>query len=255
MSISLFSLEGNVALITGSGSGLGFAIARGMGQAGATLVLNGRNREKLDKAVDTLRDEGFKAHGVPFDVTQKDEIEKGVARIEDSIGPIKVLFNNAGINLRAQLPEIPEETWQTVINTNLTGSLLMSQAAARRMIPRKQGKIINMCSMMSELARTSTASYAAAKGGLKMLTKAMALEFGPHNIQVNGIGPGYFLTEMTQPLMDQPGFNDWICKRTPANRWGKPEELVGAAIFLASPASSFVTGQVIYVDGGILATL
>jgi gluconate 5-dehydrogenase len=255
MSSPLFSLESKVVLITGSGGGLGFAVARGMGQAGATVVLNGRNAQKLAAAVSRLREEGLKAHGVAFDVTKKDEIEAGVERIEREIGPLEVLFNNAGINLRAALPEVPEETWHKVIDTNLTGTLLTSQAAAKRMILRKQGKIINMCSMMSELARATTASYAAAKGGLKMLTKSMALEFGPHNIQVNGIGPGYFLTEMTKPLLDVPGFNDWICKRTPMNRWGNPDELIGAAVFLASPASSFVTGQVIYVDGGILATL
>jgi gluconate 5-dehydrogenase len=251
----LFDLHDRIALITGSGGGLGFAIGRGMGQSGATVVLNGRNQAKLEAAVNTLRGEGIKAHGVPFDVTKKDEIESGVARIEAEIGPLEILYNNAGINLRAPLPDVPEALWHQVIDTNLTGALLVAQAAAKRMIPRKHGKIINMCSMMSELARATTASYAAAKGGLKMLTKSMALEFGPHNIQVNGIGPGYFLTEMTKPLLDVPGFNDWICKRTPANRWGRPEELIGAAVFLASPASSFVTGQVIYVDGGILATL
>lgn len=251
----LFDLQGRIVLITGSGGGLGFAIARGMAQAGASVVLNGRNSQKLDTAVDQLRNEGLQAHGLAFDVTKKDEVEAGIARIESEVGPLEVLLNNAGINLRASLPEVPEDLWQRVLDTNLTGALMTAQAVARRMIPRKRGKIINMCSMMSELARATTAPYAAAKGGLKMLTKAMAAEFGPHNIQVNGIGPGYFLTEMTRPLLDVPGFNDWICKRTPMNRWGHPDELIGAAIFLASQASSFVTGQVLYVDGGILATL
>ena len=162
MSNPLFRLEGKVVLITGSGGGLGFAIARGMGQAGATVVLNGRNTQKLDAAVNTLRDEGLKTHGVAFDVTKKGEVEAGIARIENEIGPLAVLFNNAGINLRAPLPEVPEEIWHKVIDTNLTGALLTSQAAAKRMIPRKHGKIVNMCSMMSELARATTASYAAA---------------------------------------------------------------------------------------------
>ncbi len=251
----LFDLTGKTALITGSGGGLGLAIARGLGQAGATLVLNGRNEQKLNAAVEQLREEGLTVHGYAFDITDADTLEPTVERIEREVGPIDVLVNNAGLQRRGPLETISVADWRAVIETNLTGAFLMSQPVARRMIDRRCGKIINICSLMSEVGRPTIGPYTASKGGLKNLTKAMALEWGSRNIQCNGIGPGYFATEMTQPLKDDPEFNGWITGRTPQGRWGDPSELVGPAVFLASDASSYVNGQVLYVDGGILSTL
>ncbi|MFP4139325.1 MAG: SDR family oxidoreductase [Planctomycetota bacterium] len=251
----LFDLTGKTALITGSGGGLGFAIARGLGQAGATLVLNGRDEQKLDAAVRTLRSEGLSVSGYAFDITDADALEPTVERIEREVGPIDVLVNNAGLQRRGPLETISVDDWRAVIETNLTGAFLMAQPVARRMIGRGRGKIINICSLMSEVGRPTIGPYTASKGGLKNLTKAMALEWGSHNLQCNGIGPGYFATEMTRSLKDDPDFNGWITGRTPQGRWGKPEELVGPAVFLASDASSYVNGQVLYVDGGILSTL
>jgi gluconate 5-dehydrogenase len=252
---TLFDLTGKTALITGSGGGLGFAIARGLGQAGATLVLNGRNEQKLDAAVKTLRDEGITAAGYAFDITRGDQLDEVVERIEREIAPIDILVNNAGLQRRGPLETISRDDWQAVLDTNLTGAFLMAQPVARRMIARRRGKIINICSLMSEVGRPTIGPYTASKGGLKNLTKAMALEWGPSNLQCNGIGPGYFATEMTQPLKDDPDFDGWITNRTPQGRWGEPAELVGPAVFLASEASSYVNGQILYVDGGILSTL
>jgi gluconate 5-dehydrogenase len=252
---SLFDLTGRIALITGSSQGIGLALARGLGQAGATVVLNGRDEAKLAAATDQLRAEGLSASGAAFDVTQAEAVERAVARIESETGPIGILVNNAGIHRRAPLEEMSGEQWREVIETNLTSAFVVSRQVAPRMIARRAGKIINTCSVMSEVCRPTTANYAAAKGGLKMLTRAMATEWAKHNLQINGIGPGYFETELTQPLVQNPTFSDWIRTRTPAGRWGKPEELVGAAVFLAAPASNFVNGQVLYVDGGLLATI
>jgi gluconate 5-dehydrogenase len=251
----LFDLTGKTALITGSGGGLGFAIARGLGQAGATLVLNGRDEQKLDAAVQNLRSEGLSVSGYPFDITDAETLEPTVERIEREVGSIDVLVNNAGLQRRGPLETISVADWRAVIETNLTGAFLMAQPVARRMIDRRCGKIINICSLMSEVGRPTIGPYTASKGGLKNLTKAMALEWGKHNLQCNGIGPGYFATEMTRSLKDDPDFNGWITGRTPQGRWGDPSELVGPAVFLASDASSYVNGQVLYVDGGILSTL
>ena len=255
MSTQLFDLSGKIALVTGSGGGIGYAIARGLGKAGARLVLNGRNEDKLNAAVDKLRGEGLDACGYAFDVTDAATVEAAVAKIEDEVGPIAILVNNAGLQRRGPLEQISQADWQAVIDTNLTGAFLAAQAVARRMIVRKAGKIVNICSLMSEVGRPTIGPYMASKGGLKMLTKSMALEWGKHNIQANGIGPGYFVTEMTQKLKDDPQFDGWITGRTPASRWGSVDELVGPAVFLASDASSFVNGQIVYVDGGILAAL
>ncbi len=251
----LFDLQNQVALIAGSSHGLGFAIARGLGQAGAILVLNGRDEEKLNNAVLLLSEEEHTVYGYAFDVTDEEKIQERIPVIEEEIGPIQILVNSAGIQRRGPLEQIEESAWREVIDINLTGVFLVSKNVAQRMITRKSGKIINICSLMSEFGRPTTGPYAAAKGGVKMLTKAMAVEWAKYNIQVNGIGPGYFLTEMTRPLAEDPKFDAWIRSRTPAGRWGDPAELVGTAIYLASSASNFVTGQIIYVDGGIFSAL
>jgi gluconate 5-dehydrogenase len=251
----LFDLSGKIALITGSSSGLGFTLAKGLGFAGASIVLNGRNKEKLKNSVRILQDEGITCNHAPFDITNEKEVIAGIEFIEGKIGAIDILINNAGLQHRQPLENISVENWQKVIDVNLTGAFVTSKHVAKRMIKRKSGKIINICSLMSEVGRETIAPYTASKGGLKMLTKGMAVDWGKYNIQVNGIGPGYFITEMTQPLADDPEFDGWVKKRTPAKRWGRPEELIGTAVYLCSNASNFVNGQIIYVDGGILATI
>lgn len=255
MSTELFDLSARVALVTGSSRGLGLILARGLAQSGATVVLNGRNTETLDLAVNTLREEGFSVAGYPFDVVNRERVEEQVSRIETEVGPIDILVNNAGIQSRAPTAEMEESEWRRVLDINLTGVFLATQPVARGMIRRKRGKIINICSLQSEVGRPTIAPYTAAKGGVKMLTRTMAVEWAKYNIQVNGIGPGYFATEMNTALINDPQFDRWIKNRTPAGRWGRPEELIGTAVFLASEASSFLTGQIIYVDGGVLASL
>jgi gluconate 5-dehydrogenase len=254
-SSDLFNLTGRTALVTGSSQGLGLTIARGLAQAGAAVVLNARNREKLAAAAAQLRAEGLQAHACPFDVTDSRQIAEALAALAGAVPQIDILVNNAGIHRRAPLEQMDEAQWREVIDTNLTSAFLVTRAVVPAMIARKNGKIINTCSVMSELGRTTTGNYAAAKGGLKMLTRAMATEWSRHNIQVNGIGPGYFITDLTRALADNPEFNRWICQRTPAGRWGDPSELVGAAVFLASHASSYVSGQVLYIDGGLTAAI
>jgi len=250
-----FDLKGRTALITGSGRGLGFCIARGLGMAGAQVVLNGRNRKQLEDAAEKLKAGNLPVRIACFDVTDKHQIAAGIQEIENQIGPLDILVNNAGIQKRGSLETIDEADWRAVIDVNLTGVFLTSQQAVQGMMKRRRGKIINICSLMSEIGRKTIGPYTAAKGGLKMLTRAMALEWAAYNIQVNGIGPGYFITEMTKPLVEDPEFDTWIKSRTPAGRWGDPDELVGPAVFLASDASSFVTGQILYVDGGVLSTI
>jgi gluconate 5-dehydrogenase len=251
----LFSLYGKVVLITGSYQGLGLILARGLGQAGATIVLNGRNQEKLDNAVKQLSEEGLRVSGYAFDVTNSSQIQKTIPKIEKEVGPIDILVNNAGIQRRGPLDQIEETTWREVIDTNLTGLFLVTKQVVQGMIARKAGKIINIGSLQCEISRNTIGPYAASKGGVRLLTKAMATDWGQYNIQVNAIGPGYFLSEMTRPLAENPQFDSWLKARTPMGRWGNQEELVGAAIFLASRASSFVSGHILYVDGGILATI
>ena len=255
MSTSLFDLSGRIALVTGSSAGLGHVIARGLAEAGATIVANGRDAARLDSAVEALQAAGLAAHGRGFDVTSEAEIGDAVARIERDIGPIDILVNNAGIQRRAPIMEMSVATWEEVLSANLTSVFLVGKAVAGGMIRRKRGKIINIASVMSEVGRQTIAPYTASKGGVKQLTKTMCTEWAPHNIQVNGIGPGYFATEMNTALTADEAFNAWVSARTPAGRWGKPDELVGAAVFLASPASDYVNGQIIYVDGGMLASL
>jgi len=254
--LDLFSLEGEVALVTGGTHGLGMAVATALAEAGATLVINGHSEARLEAALQTYKDRGIDAKGYLFDVTDEAQVVEAVARIEREVGPIGILVNNAGIIKRIPALEMTLGEWNDVIATDLTAPFLMSRAVAAGMIRRGRGKIINMCSMMSEVGRNSVTAYAAAKGGLKMLTKNLATEWASRNIQVNGIGPGYFATQQTAPIrVNGHPFNDFIVGRTPAMRWGDPEDLGGTAVFLASRASDFVNGHILYVDGGILASL
>jgi gluconate 5-dehydrogenase len=252
---SLFDLDGKVALITGSSRGIGHALALGLAKAGAHVVVNARNSADVDGAVAALRSAGYLADGLVFDVTVPDQVNAAIEEIETSVGPIDICVNNAGIQRRMPLHEVTPELWAEVINANLTSAFLVGTAVARRMIPRERGKIINICSVMSALGRPTTGAYASSKGGLKMLTQAMCADWAKFGLQINGIGPGYFHTELTQPLVDDPTFNSWITQRAPAGRWGTPDELAGSAVFLASRASDFVNGQIIYVDGGLLAVV
>jgi gluconate 5-dehydrogenase len=252
--VTLFDLTGRRALITGSSQGIGFALARALGGAGAEVVLNGRDAAKLEAAAGVLRDEGIAASAVAFDVTDSAAVTDGVARVEQG-GAVDILVNNAGIQRRAPLEDFPEATWHELMRTNLDSVFYVAQAVARGMIARGRGKIINICSVQSELGRPSIAPYAASKGAVKMLTKGMCADWARHGLQVNGLGPGYFETELTATLVADPVFSDWLCKRTPAGRWGRVEELAGAAIFLASEASDFVNGQIIYVDGGLTSVV
>jgi gluconate 5-dehydrogenase len=255
MTHHLFDLNGRIALITGSSRGLGRSMARGLAEAGAAVVLNGVDEARLRQTVTEFVEAGLVAHGVAFDVTDGAAVRGAVARIEDEIGPIDVLVNNAGIQRRGPLETFPEDDWQAVIHTNLTGVFLVTQAVAQHMIPRRRGKIINISSIMSEIGRAGIAPYTASKGGVNMLTRTLATEWGRHNIQVNAIGPGYFATDMNQALIDDEAFNTFIQGRTPAGRWGDPDELIGPVVFLASAASDYVNGQILHVDGGLLASL
>ena len=255
MSAPSFRLDGRLALITGSSSGIGFALARGLGQAGAALVLNGRNSARLEQAAGILRGEGFQVHTRDFDVTQAGAVRAAIEDIEAGIGAIDILLNNAGMQKRMPLQAFPEEDWHELMRTNVDSVFLVGEAVARKMIPRQRGKIINICSVQSEIGRPNIAPYMASKGAVKMLTKGMAIDWGPHGIQVNGLGPGYFKTELNEALVTDDKFNAWLTGRTPSRRWGEVAELAGAAVFLASDASSFVNGHVLYVDGGVTATL
>jgi len=255
MSTSLFDLSGKVALVTGSTSGLGQAIAGGLAAAGATIVVNGRNKERLDAAVAGFKGSGANAVGYGFDVTDEAAVEEAVAKIESAVGPIDILVNNAGIQRRQPMIEMSTETFEEVIKTNLTSLFIVGRVVARNMIPRRRGKIVNIASLASELARATIAPYTAAKGGVRQLTKMMCVEWAAHNIQANAIGPGYFRTELNRALWSDDKFNEWVESRTPAARWGEPEELIGAAVFLSSAASDFMNGQTIYVDGGLLASM
>jgi gluconate 5-dehydrogenase len=252
----MFDLTGRTALITGSSRGLGFSIAEGLAQAGATLVLNGSHPGRLATAATNLRTKGHTVHEAPFDVTDQDAVQEAFARLDAQQIEIDILFNNAGIQLRSPLIELDAAEWRHVIETNLTSAFLVGREAARRMIARgRGGKIINTGSLTSAVARATTGPYTAAKGGIKMLTQAMTAEWAEHGIQANAIGPGYMLTEMTQPLADDPKFDGWVKSRTPSRRWGTPADLIGTAVYLSSSESDYVNGQIIYVDGGMLAVL
>ncbi|WP_250517835.1 SDR family oxidoreductase [Caballeronia sp. INDeC2] len=253
--LKLFDLAGRRALITGSSTGIGFALARGLGSAGARVVLNGRNETRLHDAVRTLREEGIDAEAAGFDATSPFDVEKTIGRIEADVGPIDILVNNAGMQRRAPLEAFSHEQWRELMQTNVDSVFLVGKTVARFMIGRGAGKIINICSVQSELGRPNIAAYTATKGAVKMLTKGMAIDWGQHGIQVNGLGPGYFKTELTQALVSDETFSKWLIGRTPSRRWGDVEDLVGAAVFLASDASKFVNGHILYVDGGVTATL
>lgn len=253
---TLFDLAGRTALITGSVRGIGFSLARGLAEAGARVILNGRNEAALNEAVAKLSAQGLAVQGAVFDVADEAAVVAAFARFDKDNIAVDILINNAGIQFRKPMVDLARADWQRVIDTNLTAAFLVGREAARRMIARgKGGKVINLCSLTSEAARVTVAPYTAAKGGIKMLTKSMAAEWAPHNIQANGIGPGYIATEMNRALLDDAKFDAWVKASNPSQRWGDPDELIGAAIFLSSAASSYVNGQIIYVDGGWLAIL
>jgi len=249
----IFDISGKVALITGSGQGIGYTLAKGLAGAGCTVVLNDIVEQRLNDAVEQLKKEDFNAHGVVFDVTNENQITEAVEKVKKEVGEIDILVNNAGIQIRGPLEDYKLEDWNRLIGINLTGTFLVSKSVVKSMIEKRAGKIINICSIQSELARPSITPYTASKGGVRNLTRGMATDWGKHNIQINGIAPGYFKTEMTKALYNDEKFDSWLCGRTPANRWGDPEELIGSTIFLASKASSYVNGHLIYVDGGMLA--
>ena len=253
--LSMFDLSGRIALVTGSSGGIGYALAGGLAAAGATVVLNARGVDKLETAAQRLRDAGTKVHTAAFDVTSPQAVTEAVEAIERDVGAIDILVNNAGMQRRAPLEDFEKAHWDELMRLNVDSVFLVGQAAARKMIPRKRGKIINVCSVQSELGRPNIAPYTASKGAVKMLTKGMAIDWGQHGIQVNGLGPGYFKTELTEALVNNAEFSAWLIARTPSRRWGDVQDLVGAAIFLASEASNFVNGHILYVDGGVTATL
>jgi gluconate 5-dehydrogenase len=251
-----FDLTGKVALVTGATHGLGMAMAKAIGKAGAKLVINGNTPQKMENALVEYKREGIEVHGHLFDVTKEEQVISNIEAIENEIGPISILVNNAGMIKRIPALEMEVADFRQVLDVDLTGPFIMSKHVAKYMVQRKAGKIINICSMMSELGRNTVSAYAAAKGGLKMLTRNLATEWAKHNIQVNGIGPGYFATDQTAPIrVDGHPFHEFIINRTPAGRWGDPDDLGGTAVFLSSKASDFINGQIIYVDGGILATI
>jgi gluconate 5-dehydrogenase len=250
-----FDLSGRVALITGGGSGLGLAIAQGLAAAGAKVVLNGRTAGKLEVATAELRAAGFAADCAVFDVADSAAVRAGVDDVLGRFGRVDILVNNAGIQHRAPIETFSDEDWHRVLATNLDAPFFMARALIPQMKARRSGKIINICSLASTLARPTTVPYQTSKGGIAMLTRGLAVELAPHGIQVNGIAPGFFRTEMNTALTNNPEFNSWVEKRTPAARWAEPEELAGTAVFLAAPASSFVTGQILYVDGGFTASM
>ncbi|MGF6483589.1 SDR family NAD(P)-dependent oxidoreductase [Paraburkholderia sp. JPY419] len=254
-SLQMFDLSGRRALVTGSSTGIGYALAQGLAGAGAEVVLNGRNEARLAEAVSRLGDAGAIVHGRCFDVTAPEAVEAAVAQIESESGAIDILVNNAGMQRRAPLEQFSHAQWEQLMKTNVDSVFLVGQAVARYMIARKRGKIINVCSVQSELGRPNIAAYTASKGAVKMLTKGMAIDWGQYGIQVNGLGPGYIRTELTDALVNDEAFSNWLVNRTPSRRWGEVQDLVGAAIFLASGASDFVNGHVLYVDGGVTATL
>jgi len=254
MSLDLFSLQGKRALVTGSSQGIGYAMAEGLGRAGANIILNGRDSAKLEAARKVFSDNGLFVEALSFDVTDEGSVDRAIETLEQQ-GPIDILINNAGMQFRTPLEDFPTDKFRELLRVNIESAFLVGKAVAKAMIARGQGKIINICSVQSELARPSIAPYTATKGALKMLTKGMCADWAKHGLQVNAIGPGYFKTPLNQVLVDNPEFSAWLEKRTPAGRWGTVDELIGAAVFLASPASSFVNGHILYVDGGITSVL
>jgi gluconate 5-dehydrogenase len=253
--MKLFDLAGRTALITGASRGIGHSLAEALSRAGARVVLNGRTRDSLEQAAARLVAGGGSADVAVFDVTQPDAVAAGIDAIERDIAPIDILVNNAGIQRRAPLDQFKDSDWRELMSTNLDSVYYVSKAVARHMIPRGRGKIINIGSVQCELARPGIAPYTASKGAVKNLTKGMCADWARHGLQVNAIGPGYFDTPLNKALVEDPVFDEWLRKRTPAGRWGRLEDLHGAAVFLASPASDFVNGQTLYVDGGIVSVI
>ncbi len=247
----LEDMAGKVALITGPGRGLGYQFARALAKHGCRVVLNGRNESAIQEAARGLQEEGLEATPMAFDITDEKAVDQAVSEVRNSVGVVDVLINNAGIQIRKPLEEFPVDDWHAILNTNLTGAFLVARAVVKDMIRKRAGKIVNVCSLQSDLGRRTIAPYAASKGGLRMLTRAMAVEWAAHNIQANGLAPGYFRTEMTEPLAQDEQFDAWLKQRTPAARWGDLQELVGPLLFLCSSASSFMNGQILYVDGGL----
>jgi len=250
-----FDLSGKIALVTGAYRGLGFAIATGLARAGATVVLNARKADAVDEAAQALREQGLAADTSVFDVTDRAAVRAAVTAIQAAHGGVDILFNNAGIQRRGALVDFSQSDWDAVIATNITAPFIVSQAVLPGMIANRRGKIVHIASLMSEMARPSVVPYTAAKGGVRQLTRGMAVELAPHNIQVNAIAPGYFATEMNRALLDNAEFTSWVNKRTPAGRWGNPTEIAGLAVFLASNASDYVTGQMMIIDGGMSVAL
>ena len=250
-----FDLSGKIALVTGAYRGLGFAIATGLARAGATVVLNARKADAVDEAAQALREQGLATDTSVFDVTDRAAVRAAVTAIQAAHGGVDILFNNAGIQRRGALVDFSQSDWDAVIATNLTAPFIVSQAVLPGMIANRRGKIVHIASLMSEMARPSVVPYTAAKGGVRQLTRGMAVELAPHNIQVNAIAPGYFATEMNRALLDNAEFTSWVNKRTPAGRWGNPTEIAGLAVFLASSASDYVTGQMMIIDGGMSVAL
>lgn len=255
LSLSMFDLAGKTAIVTGAGQGIGLGIATGLSHAGARIILNGRSEAKLNVAAQTLRESGAEVIVSLFDVTDPNAVLAAIDALESAGHAIDILVNNAGIQRRQPLQDVSVDSWHDIMKGNLDSVFYVSQAVARHMIGRGHGKIINISSVLGEVARPTTAPYAATKGAVKNLTKAMCADWAKHGLQINAIGPGYFETPLNKALMEDPGFDDWLKKRTPAGRWGRVEDLYGAAIFLASSASDFVNGQTLYVDGGMLSVL
>ena len=251
----MFSLAGKRALVTGSSRGIGFGIAEALGAAGAELLINGRNQEALGAAAAQLAEKGYSVKALAFDVTSEESVEEAVAHAESEIGPIDILVNNAGMQHRGSLETWSLDKFEQLMNTNLTSAFLVSRAVAKGMIQRKHGKIINICSVLSNFARATVAPYSASKAAIANLTRGMAVDWAQHGLNVNGIAPGYISTELNEALVNNPEFTAWLEKRTPMGRWGKPEELGGAAVFLSSDAATFVNGHILYVDGAFTATV
>lgn len=253
--LQLFDLTGKRALVTGSSRGIGFALAEGLAGAGAEILLNGRDGEALGNAAQTLADQGAKVKALAFDVTSPESIEEAIQHTEAKIGPIDILVNNAGMQYRGSLEDVPHEKFEQLMATNVNSVFYVSQAVAKNMIRRKTGKIINICSVTSSLARSTITPYAASKGAVANMTKGMAADWAKHGLNINGLAPGFFKTELNKDLAADKKFSTWLENRTPMGRWGDTKELIGAATYLASNASSFVNGHILYVDGGIVATV
>ncbi len=255
MTRALFDLTGRRALVTGASRGIGLALARGLAGAGAAVAMNARDPARLAESAAALREEGAEVFEIPFDVTERTEVEQGVRRIEDEFGPLDILVNNAGVQRRAALEDFTDEDWRALMSVQLDAVFIVGQTVARRMIPRGRGRIINICSALTALARAGVVPYGTAKGAVGNLTKGMCADWAPHGLNVNGLAPGYFKTDLNAALQADPDFNAWLEGRTPQGRWGELEELAGAAVFLASDAARFVNGHILYVDGGLTVTL